>query len=281
MKTILKISSLLLIITLFSCSEEDLNKVLNNSALTDEEIAQGLKSALVVGTDTSTAILSAEGGYYNDQAVRILLPSTLQQSIKNFRSKSITLGFTTVTGEQIYSGTSILGVSIPGLKSKEYDLILGINKAAENAASSAAPIFVDAIDGISITDASNILFGGIDTAATAYLKSQTYSALYDEYEPKIDLALKSVTIGNVTVADSYEAFVADYNAVLNTNLPGFGTIGALMGIQTIGATDLSSHSTEKGLNGLFNKVAEEEIDIRENPLARVNSLLERVFGALD
>lgn len=281
MKAIIKLFSLFLLFSLFACTEEDLGKLLENPSLTDEEIAEGLKSALVVGTDTSTATLSQEGGYYNDLAVRILLPTTLQQSISNFRNKSISLGFTTVTGEQIYSGTTILGVTIPGLKSKEDDLITGINKAAENAAATAAPIFVDAINDISISDASNILFGGVDTAATGYLHQQTYTRLYSEYEPKIDTALTQVTIGNLSVSKSYEDFVADYNAVLNTNIPGFGSIGTLMGIQTISATDLSAHSTQKGLNGLFKKVAEEEIDIRENPLARVNSILERVFGALD
>jgi hypothetical protein len=37
----------------------------------------------------------------------------------------------------------------------------------------------------------------------------------------------------------------------------------------------------KGLDGLFLKIAEEEEDIRRDPLARVSDLLARVFGQLD
>ncbi len=283
MKFLKYVLSLALLVGITACTEEDLNKVLDtiNNNLTDAEIANGLKEALRVGTDSSTAILNTEGGYLNDPVVKILLPPTLQNSIENFKAQSLNLGIITVTGNDLYNGTTVLGVTIPGLKSKEDELVKGINRAAEQAAGTAAPIFVNAIADITIQDANNILFGGIDTAATAYLRQNTYSTLYNQYEPQIDQALQSVKVGNSSVVDEYESFVADYNSVLNTGLPGFGTIGSLMNLQPISATDLSAHGTGKGLNGLFLKISEEEKDIRENPLARVNSILERVFGALD
>lgn len=277
------LSALALSIFIFtSCSEDTLDNLFSTN-LTDSEIAEGLREALIVGTDTSTATLSATGGYLNDPLVKILLPDNINQSVSNFRSKSFTVLGVTVTGDQLYNGysNSLLGINIPGLKSQEDELIIGINTAAEQAASTAAPIFWDAITAITIDDAQDILFGGNNTAATSYLENRTSSSLFNQYEPKIDSALSSVTVGNTSVVDTYEDYVGSYNDVLNTSVLGFGIIGSLMGVQTVSAADLSVYSTEKGLDGLFLKIGEEEKDIREDPLARVNSILQKVFGELD
>lgn len=270
-------------LTLFSCTKDNLDEILDStSGLSDSEIAEGLKEALVVGTDTSTSILARSGGYLNDQAVKILLPDAVQQSLSNFKSKSFTTLGVTITGQQLYDGYSntLLGINIPGLGNKEDALVTGINQAAESAASTAAPIFVDAITGITIDDANNILFGGDNTAATTYLEGRTSSTLFNQYEPKIDAALKSVTIGSTNVVDSYEDFVQSYNDILNTSV-GFSTIGTLMSIQTVSVTDISAYSTQKGLDGLFLKIGDEEKQIREDPLARVTDILTKVFSLLD
>lgn len=266
-----------------SCSKEDINSIVGNSNLSDEEITQGLKEALIVGTDTSTSILSAAGGYFKDEAVKILLPDNIQQSIASFQTKSFTVLGVNLTGQQLYNGysNSLLGINIPGLKSKEDDLIAGINEAAEQAAATATPIFRNVITGISISDATNILFGGDNTAATSYLENETSTTLFGQYEPKIDDALTAVKIGNTSVVDSYEDFVTSYNDMLNTSVSVFGTIGSLANMQTVSQTDLSSYATQKGLDGLFLKIGDEEKDIRENPLARVNSILQTVFSELD
>ncbi len=281
MKTLFKSLLIVSVLSLPACSEDNPFN-LGNGGLTDAEIAEGLKEALIVGTDTSTSILSRAGGYFKDQAVKILLPDEVNSQITDFRSKSFTVLGITVTGDQLYNGynNSLLGLNIPGLKSKEDELILGINTAAEQAAATAAPIFVSAIQEITIQDANNILFGGVETAATDYLEDQTSTSLFNQYEPKIDAALQTVTVGGESVVDAYEGFVEDYNDILNTSV-GLGTIGSLMSMQTITATDISEHSTQKGLDGLFLKVSEEEAQIRKDPLARVNSILQRVFGELD
>lgn len=264
-----------------SCEEGDLDNILN-SELSDEEIVEGLKEALKVGTDTSTATLAAEDGYYQDLAVKILLPAEIQTSIENFKAKSITYFNVTVTGEQLYNGyqNTLLGINIPGLKSKEEELLKGINRAAEDAASTAGPIFIDAITDITIQDGYNILFGGDSTAATTYLRSKTETVLFNKYEPKIENSLQAVKIGSNSVVQEYEDFVQSYNAILNTSI-GTSTVGQLAGVNTVAATDLSVHGTTKGLDGLFLKISEEEADIRQNPLARVNAILQKVFGELD
>ncbi|HBF19687.1 MAG: hypothetical protein CMI36_14695 [Owenweeksia sp.] len=278
------ISSLLIAGTLMltSCETDSIDEFLN-SGLSEAEITEGLKEALKVGTDTATKILSVKDGYLKDQAVKILLPDEVQSSISNFKSKSFKVLGITVTGEMLYEGyqNNLLGINIESLKGKEDDLIVGINRAAEDAAKTAGPIFLDAILDITIQDANNILFGDNNKAATEYLASRTSTHLFNEYEPRIDNALSSIKIGGSSVVDSYESFVADYNAILNTQVPGAGSIGSLMNIQTIAATDISVHATNKGLDGLFLKVGDEEAQIRKDPLARVNAILQKVFGELD
>lgn len=264
-----------------SCTEEQINDFTQGSDLSDSEIAQALRKALQVGTDTSVTQLNRPDGYLKDAAVKILLPATLQSNIEDFKNSSIDLGFTTISGTQIYNGTSVAGVTIPGLKSQEDELIKGINRAAEEAAGTAGPIFRDAVAGITIKEARSILFDGVDTAATAYLRQETYPALFSQYKPKMDSVLAQVQVGNTNVPAAYQNFVADYNDVVNTQIPGFGKLGGLLGVSAVGTTDISAYSTDKGMDGLFHKIGEEEKSIREDPLARINSLLSRVFGQLD
>ncbi len=270
------------LLTFTACETNEIDNFLN-SGLSDTEITEGLKEALKVGTDTSVSILSATDGYLKDQAVKILLPDEVQGSLTTFKSKSFTILGATITGQMLYDGYSnnLLGINIAGLKTKEDELITGINRAAEDAANTAGPIFLDAILDITIDDANTILFGGNDRAATQYLSSKTSIFLFNEYEPRIDNALNKVKVGNTSVVTSYENFLSDYNDILNTQIPTAGTIGSLMGIQTIAATDVSAHATSKGLDGLFLKVGEEEAQIRKDPLARVNAILQKVFGELD
>jgi hypothetical protein len=46
-----------------------------------------------------------------------------------------------------------------------------------------------------------------------------------------------------------------------------------------GSLDLDDYVTEKTLDGLFLKLADEERQIRENPVARTTDLLKKVFGS--
>jgi hypothetical protein len=45
--------------------------------------------------------------------------------------------------------------------------------------------------------------------------------------------------------------------------------------------DLDQYATDKAIDGLFVLIAEEEANIRANPVARTTALLRRVFGSLD
>jgi len=271
------VTSLLTVI--FFCSCNKLDEFIVENSMSDDEIVEGLKEALKIGTDSATSTLSVTNGYLEDKTVKILLPPEISNSVQIFKSKELTILGTTYTGETIYTtGIPVLGIQ--PMVSKERDLILGINRAAESAANHAKPIFLEAILNITISDAYNILFGDVDTAATAYLGKNTRITLFEEYEPKIDLALNSVTVGNTSVVGLYENYVNQYNTLLNKKI-GFVTIGELSSVSPIITQDLSAYATNRGLDGLFKKVSDQEQKIRNNPFNRVTDILVRVFSQLD
>jgi hypothetical protein len=137
------------------------------------------------------------------------------------------------------------------------DFIRTMNRGAENAVKLAAPIFVDAIKQMSFDDARNILRGP-DDAATEYFRSKTSDRLAELFKPEVQSALDRVDAtkywGDITTTYNRIPFVKRVE------------------------TDLSKYVTEKTMNALFTKVAEEEKLIRTDPAARVTDLLKKVFG---
>lgn len=230
-------------ISFASCTEDEINRILTSGELSNEEVIAGLKSALNVGTDTSVTILNKLDGYYKDDAVKILLPEEAQV---------------------IYTNIS----KIPGGNALVEETVKSLNRAAEDAAIEAKPIFIDAITGITITDGLSIL-RGTDTAATSYLMGKTFSPLTAAFAPKIDVSLNKKLLGNISANSAYNDLVKAYNdASLNGLL-----------FPKITTNTLGEHVTKRALDGLFKKVAEEEISIRKDPLARVTDILKKVFGS--
>ncbi|NNV53841.1 DUF4197 family protein [Panacibacter sp. KCS-6] len=202
----------------------------SGDSLSTNDIASGLKEALSNGVTKGTSKLSAVDGFLKDAAIKILLPPEAEKVEKTLR-----------------------GI---GLGKQVDDAIVSMNHAAEDAAKSAAPIFLNAIKGMSITDAWGILKGG-DTAATAYLRSKTNASLTEAFKPVIDqsLAKTGATKYWNTLFSSYNKF-------------SFKKINP----------DLSSYVTEKALSGIFYEVALQETQIRKDPVARTSDLLQKVFG---
>ncbi|MFT3934232.1 MAG: DUF4197 domain-containing protein [Chitinophagaceae bacterium] len=204
----------------------------SGTSLSSDEIAKGLKEALSVGAKNSADKLSAADGFFKDAAVKVLMPPEAQKVEKTLRS--------------IGAGKLV------------DDAILSFNRAAEDASKSAAPIFVDAVKNMSISDALGILKGA-DTAATAYLRKATTTNLTNAFKPVIDASLKKVD------ATKYWSLVVDkYNSLPTT----FNKVNS----------DLPSYVTQKALNGIFFYVADEEKKIRTNPAARVSDILKKVFA---
>jgi hypothetical protein len=219
-----------------------------SKSLTATEIIAGLKEALIVGTNNASNILGATDGYYKDELVKILLPPEADVIVKNI--------------SKIPRGSELIE-----------DVLLKINRAAEDAVSEAKPIFVNSIKSMTIADGYAILKGE-DDAATQYLHKTTYKQLFELYRPKIKASVEKKLVGNISTADSWNQITRKWNDLSKS------IVGQIAGFKPV-EIDLDEYLTNKALDGLFLKIAAEEKSIREDPMARVNSLLKRVFGTLD
>lgn len=216
--------------------------------LTEAEVADGLKEALITGAKNSSSILSATDGYYGDELVKILLPEEASVIIDNLSK-------------------------IPGGDKLVEDVVLRINRAAEDAAKEVAPVFIGSIRQMTISDAFGILRGA-DNAATQYLVRTTRTELYNLYKPKIQASTEKPLIAGISTKDSWEALTGKWNALANS------IAGRIAGFQPVNV-DLDDHLTNRALDGVFLKVQDEEKKIRTEVSARVTPLLQKVFGSLD
>nr|WP_320120497.1 DUF4197 domain-containing protein [uncultured Marinifilum sp.] len=244
----------IIIISLFLSSCAEMQTVLNqyaleqNKPLTSSEVSSGLKEALRVGSVNAANILAAENGFYKDELVKILLPPEAQTISKNLSL-------------------------IPGGKDLVEKVEIRLNRAAEDAVKQAAPIFASAISEMTIVDAFNILKGE-NNAATLYLQSKTSDKLKKLFLPKVKASLDKKLLANISTNESWNLLTQNYNKVAGSFA---GKIANLKPVNT----KLDEYVTDKALQALFLKVANEEKQIRKDPLKRVNNILKRVFGELD
>jgi hypothetical protein len=136
--------------------------------------------------------------------------------------------------------------------------ILQINRSAEDAVGYARPIFLDAIKEMTIADAINIIKGPKD-AATQYFREKTTSKLIAAFTPIIKGSLDKFS-----ATKYYGDMISTYN-----NFPT--TMNKLN-------PDLPSYVVDKAVSALFDQVAQEEANIRANPVARTTDILKKVFG---
>jgi hypothetical protein len=240
MKVYFKILVLILVGGCFlSCTSTQLSSALKTyndlageeNKLTTEEVVAGLKEALVIGAQNSTELTSKTDGYFLNPEIKIPFPPEIDEVQTRLHQL--------------------------GLNKLVDDFNLSINRAAEQAAIKAKPLFVNAVKEMTVEDGWNILKGD-DDAATKYLRKTTSSELEQEFRPIIQSALESV---NAT--KYYEDLTTAYNRIpLVTKVD----------------TDLTGYVTGKALDGLFIMVAKEEAKIRQDPVARTTDLLKRVFS---
>ena len=138
--------------------------------------------------------------------------------------------------------------------------ILQINRGAEDAVGYAKPIFVDAIKEMTISDAINIV-GGQSDAATNYFRQKTTEKLTAAFTPVIKNSLDKVS-----ATKYYGDIVNTYNSLPTT----FNKINP----------DLPSYVVGKAVDALFDRIAKEEANIRQNPVARTTEILKKVFGSV-
>lgn len=195
------------------------------------EIGTALKQALEQGTSKSSDQLSALNGFFGNAAVKILFPPEAQKVEKTLRSL--------------------------GLNQLCDNVILSLNRAAEDAAGQAKPIFINAIKQMTLQDVTNILLGSNDSA-TQYFKRTTTESLVQAFGPVVKNSLDKVGAtryyGDVATRYNKIPFVSKVNP------------------------DINDYVTHKAIDGLFVEVALEELNIRQNLSARTTPLLQKVFG---
>lgn len=238
MKKILVAFVLLLVCTNLPAQslKDKLNKA--KKALTktpsNDEIVQGLKEALNVGANKSSSTASQVDGYLKNPRLFIPFPPEAEK----MKTQLVKFGF----------------------QKQVTEFETSLNRAAEEAAKKAAPVFMDAVKNMTVTDGMNVLMGA-DTAATHYLKSATSANLYTQYKPVVQEAIKKVDVTHY-----WSTLVTLYNKI-----PGVKKQNP----------DLEDYVIKKGISGLFVLVADEEKKIRTDPAARFSSVLKNVFGYAD
>ncbi len=201
------------------------------SGLTESDAVAGIKEALVKGTGGSVALVSKTDGYFLNPEIKIPFP----ESARTIESKLRSIGLGDKVDEVIHS----------------------LNRAAEDASKSAQPIFVDAITGMNVSDALQIVRGP-DNAATQYLSKTTTPGLKAKFSPIIKASLDKVDATRL-----WKELITAYNQIPFVSKQD---------------PDLTAYVTDKAISGLFTMISKEEAKIRKNPAARTTELLKKVFG---
>jgi len=201
------------------------------SSLADSKVSAGLKEALQVATEKSVSLTGRTNGYFSNAAIKILMPEKLQ--------------------------TVESGLRMAGYGPQVDELVLSMNRAAEQAAPAAKKIFLDAITSMTFDDAKKILSGG-NTSATEFFKEKTTDQLTAAFRPVVD-----TTMSQVGVTRQYQALMSRFDAIPFARSQAFDIDGYVVG---------------KALDGLFHVMGEQETLIRTNPAARTTALLKEVFS---
>ena len=212
---------------------QDAMKIIDQGkgGLTEKDAVDGIKEALVKGTGESVALVSKLDGYFSNPEIKIPFP----ENARAIESK----------------------LKAIGLGNKVDEVILTLNRAAEDAAKSAQSIFVSAITGMNISDALQIVRGN-NNAATQYLAKTTTPELKAKFNPVIKSSLEKVDATRL-----WAELITAYNQIP---------------FVTRQNPDLTGYVTDKAISGLFTMIAKEELKIRQNPAARTTELLKKVFG---
>ncbi len=200
--------------------------------VTEGEAGAGIKEALGQGLVKAVLQLNKPDGFFKDALYKVLLPPDAKKIENTLRDL--------------------------GMNKMVDKAILAINRAAEDAAGFAKPIFVDAIKSMTISDAIGLIRNG-DTSATHFFRVKTTDKLMAAFMPVIKSSLDKVE-----ATKYYGDIVTTYNNFPTT----FKKINP----------DLPSFVTGKATDALFDMVAKEEQNIRQNILARTSDLLRKVFG---
>jgi hypothetical protein len=146
-----------------------------------------------------------------------------------------------------------------GFSRQADELVDAMNHAAEIAVVEAKPILINAAKRMSFKDAMDILLGEQD-AATQYFKRTTTGELTGKFLPIVKKATAKVQL-----AQKYNDFAGK---------------AAKLGLMEEKDADLDAYVTRKTMDGLFFMIAEQEKQIRMDPIGTGSSILGKVFGSI-
>jgi hypothetical protein len=244
-KYFVNLFGLLLLFLLGACevvneAESVLNNVSSstntNNSLSNDQVISGLREALSVGINNATSLTSKVDGFLGNPNIKIPFPPDAEK----VREKAVEWG----------------------MQGQVDKIVTTLNRAAEEASKTAAPIFLNAIKSMTISDGFSILNGG-DGAATRYLKDKTTTALKTAFLPEVKKATEKVQLTNY-----WNPVITKYNQAMT-----------FTGGQKINP-DLNDYILGKAIDGLFSLVEKEENKIRKDPAARITEILKTVFGSL-
>ena len=132
------------------------------SNVNQEQASGGLKEALSRGISTSVSSTGHPGGYFDNAAIKILMPPKLQPIEKGLRAA--------------------------GMGPKVDEFVKSMNSAAEEAAPAAKAILLDALKQMSFADAKGVVTGG-KTAGTEYFKRTTTAEIQAAFKPIVEKAM--------------------------------------------------------------------------------------------
>jgi hypothetical protein len=200
--------------------------------LSNAEASRGLKDALVQSADSAIAKLGTINGFLANPKVRIPLPEHLQRAEKTMR--------------------------MLGMGKQADELVLRMNRAAEEAVPQGRQLLIDAVKKMSMTDAKAIITGG-DDAATQYFRKTTSGPMMEKFLPIVQKAMQDVKLAQ------------QYN-----QLAKLGNRYHLVGKDQV---SMEQYITQKALDGVYLMMAEEEKKIRQDPVKAGSSLATKIFKA--
>jgi hypothetical protein len=200
---------------------------------TRSDATVALRSALEQASQAAVKALGRTDGFLGNADVRIPLPQSAERAEKLMRRL--------------------------GMGRYADELVVALNRAAEQAVPEARELLLQSIRKMSVRDAKAILTGG-DTAATDYFRRTTRSALHGRFLPIVRTAT-----ARVQLAQAYGRYAGKAAAV---------------GLLREEDADLDEYVTQKALDGLYFTVGEEEKKLRANPVEAGSRLLREVLGAL-
>lgn len=197
------------------------------------DASSGVKAALEKGATVAVSLLGRPDGFLANPKVRIPLPGFLENGAKMLR--------------------------MMGQGARIDELVVAMNRAAEQAVPAAKELLLNAVRSMSVSDAKGILTGG-DTSVTQFFVGKTRAPLTERFLPVVTAATEKVQL-----ADKYNRLAGKASD---------------MGLVKKDDANIQRYVTSRSLDGLYLVIGDEERKIRQDPVGSGSAILQKVFGAV-